>query len=336
MKVLHQLVEIFISHLESAYKMKLKCTFLYVVIFLTTCILKAQDCTQTSTSFIPIADLQYQTFEGYMGGKYPNGSNKIPYMHYKKGMQLSSEIGLINIDSKEEVQQSKPVFLVLGFSTAAMTGRYFRAMIAILQKNKSFQVIIGAQGGQDLNAMIHENNHYWNGVDSALQKNNFISNNVQIIWISTGDIQSYLLPFYEQCESQINKYQIVLKKIKSLYPNCKIVFLSDRTYAGYIGSESGPQQLKEPTAYYSSWVVKWLIEKQIQNQQGFTYQDIPFIDWGPLLWTNGEKGNSNGYTWNCDDAGKGGIHPSSKGRAKEATLMYVFFKSHPYTKHLFY
>ncbi|MBC8046167.1 MAG: hypothetical protein H7Y00_05180 [Fimbriimonadaceae bacterium] len=311
--------------------------FILFTLFLISQNVLAQDCSQTSTGFIPIADLGKDTFQNFTGGKYPNGSNAIPLVHYNKGIELSKQIQPLNIHGDIDTSNGGKIgFLVLGFSTAAMTGRYFRNMNEILGINNKVEVIIGAQGGQDINAMTSEKSTYWRNTDSIIQSNKLSAKQIQVVWISTGDILNYKLPFPDQSTSQIEKYRFMLMNIKIFYPNIKMVFISDRTYAGYIGNENGPQKLKEPTAYYTSWTVKWLIEKQIKNEPGFTYSEIPFMDWGPMLWTDGEKGNTNGYTWNCDDAGKGGIHPSSKGRAKEAMLLYLFFTQHPYTKNWLY
>ncbi|MBC8172942.1 MAG: SGNH/GDSL hydrolase family protein [Chitinophagales bacterium] len=295
----------------------------------------AQDCSQTSTNFIPLADLGKNTFEGFTGGKYPGGSNAIPSLHYNNGLELSQQIQPLNKGGETDISNGKIGFIVLGFSTAAMTGRYVRNMHEIINTDSQLKIIIGAQGGRDINAMTSEKSDYWIKVDSALRENDMSAEQVQIIWLSSSDVQAHALPFPAQSNMQAEKYRMMLQNIKRYYPNIKIVFLSDRTYAGYIGNDAGPQELKEPTAYYNSWAVKWVIEKQIMNEAGYTRDVIPFIDWGTLLWTNGETGNEKGYTWDCTDAGKGGIHPSAKGRAKEATRVYLFFRNHPYTQKWF-
>lgn len=296
----------------------------------------AQDCTQTSTGFIPIADLGKNTFNGYTGGKYPDGENAIPAEHFKTGMKMSMRIQPLNTSGEIDTSNGSIGFLILGFSTAAMTGRYFRNLSSVMHIQENVKIIIGAQGGRDMNAMISAESDYWKNVDSILKSKQTSPEQIQVIWITTGDIESSNLGFPEQSIIQVEKYQKILQNIKKFYPNIRCVFLSDRTYSGYIGNTEGPQQLKEPTAYYTSWAVKWFIEKQIKKEKGYSYHEIPFVDWGPMLWTDGQKGNSRGYTWECDDAGKGGIHPSPKGRAKEAILLYHFFTKHPYSSNWFY
>ncbi len=305
-------------------------------IFFSTELLLCQNCDLESTGFIPVADLGKSTFNGFIGGKYPDGNNDIPADHYQKGVESSSKIKPLNRDGEFDSVNGKIGFMVLGFSTAAMTGRFVRSIYESQNKHDTLRIVIGAQGGKDINSMTDPDADYWKTVDTLIKDADIALNQIQIIWISSGDILSYQQSFPEQCYIQIEKYQLMLYAIKNKFPNIRVVFISDRTYAGYIGEiGEGPQELKEPTAYYNSWTVKWLIEKQIKGEKGYSTEEIPFIDWGPALWTDGVIGNSNGYTWNCDDSGKGGIHPSSKGRMKEASLVYLYFKNHPYLKNIF-
>ncbi|HMX03485.1 MAG TPA: hypothetical protein PKE14_02380 [Chitinophagales bacterium] len=310
--------------------------FTFFILQLSFFLIYAQPCDDRNTEYIPIADLGSSTFQEYQGGLYPNGSNAIPMQHFQEGLSVASHIKPLNAEGKEDSISGKIGFLILGYSTAAMTGRFFRDVVAIKSPDTKLQVVIGAQGGRDINSMTDSLSSYWDGVDSALHSNTITAAQIQLIWISTGDILTYSLPFPQQSLQQVDKYALVLKQIKLQYPNARIVFLSDRPFAGYIGVNGmGPKELAEPTAYFHSWTVKWVIEHQMNNDAGFTKEEIPFIDWGPTLWTNGSKGDKQGYTWNCDDAGKGGIHASSKGRMKEATRMYVYFSNHPYTEQLF-
>lgn len=313
--------------------MKKSATYLFLFLFLNV-LSFAQNCRDTSTGYIPIYDLADQTFNGFSGGKYPGGQNAIPYQHYLNGLKASDEIQPLNAAGEPD-SNGKTGFMILGFSTAAMTGRTFIAVCKSENLNHRIEFVIGAQGGRDINAMTDPHSDYWTNIDTALEEKNITAKQIQLIWISTGDIKTFKMPFPDQCYAQIEKYRAMLRNVRLYFPNTKIVFISDRTFAGYIGTNGGPAELAEPTAYYNSWTVKWLIENQIENKNEFTEQNIPFIDWGPLLWTDGTKGNKQGYSWDCDDSGKGGIHPSSKGRMKEAARMYLFFTSHPYTKNIF-
>ncbi|MFI5172033.1 MAG: hypothetical protein ACHQFW_06555 [Chitinophagales bacterium] len=295
--------------------------------------LLGQNCAPNFTGSIPIADLGENEFNGFKGGKYPGGSNGIPGQHFQKGNELGKSVSPLNINGEIDTINGKTGFMILGYSTAAMTGRFFKQICETHPLNKKMEIIIGAQGGKDINSMVDINSNYYITIDTILADQKLSAAQVQIIWLSTGDILTHTLSFPEQCHAQIEKYQKVLLNLQQLYPNLKLIYLSDRPYAGYIGNVGeGPQELKEPTGYYSSWTIKWLIEKQIHLEKGFSYTEIPFIDWGPLLWTDGSNGNKQGYTWDCTDAGKGGIHASSKGRMKEAAMCWWFYKRNNYLK----
>lgn len=296
----------------------------------------AQPCAHNFTGLIPIADLATNSFQGFTGGKYPSGSNAIPLEHFELGMQRSRLITPLDSMGHADTVSGNIGFLVLGYSTAAMTGRFFKTLSTVQQIDPKIKIIIGAQGGRDINSMTSPLSDYWTHIDSVLSEEHLNAQQIQVIWLSSGDIYTGQEAFPQQCQLQIEKYRQMLNAVKEKYPNIRIVFISDRPYAGYIGGPGeGPQELKEPTAYYNSWTVKWLIEKQINSEKNYSLYEIPFIDWGPPLWTDGTKGNKQGYTWDCDDAGKGGIHASSKGRMKEAALLFRFFSTHPYTKDFF-
>lgn len=309
----------------------------YLVFFIAVTQVAAQNCSDNATGNIPIPDLGAQQFNGFTGGKYPQGNNQIPASHFEMGVMNHEKIQPLNKHGEIDSVGGKIGMMVLGYSTAAMTGRFVRTFLTLKQKNSYLDFFIGAQGGRDINAMTNLQSTYWTNIDSTLAAESLSRLQVQIIWLSSGDIYSFNEPFPQQCYTQIEKYLLALQNIKTLYPNCRVVYLSDRTYAGYIGiNGEGPGELKEPTAYYNGWTIKWLIENQIIGKAGFTYSEIPFIDWGPYLWTDGTKGNKSGYTWECDDAGKGGIHPSSKGRMKEAAMVYLYFTQHPLMRKIWY
>lgn len=310
-------------------------TICIICISMLCCLQSIAQCPDNFTPYTPIADLADSSFNGFKGGLYPGG-NQIPSSHYTKGLQQRDSIIPRAADGHADAN-GQVGFLVLGFSTAAMTGRTYRDMLSTLHPDTPVKVIIGAQGGQDINAMLKSNGAYWKSVDSAITASGLSNAQVQIVWVSTGDIFTYTQAFPEQAQTGVEKYRQMLTELRKRYPSVRMVFMSDRPYAGYIGTDQppGPKELAEPSAYYHSWTVKWVIEKQIMEVPGFKTSDIPFIDWGPTLWTNGTKGDAQGYTWDCRDAGKGGIHPSSKGRMKEAAKLYVYFSQHPYTAHLF-
>ena len=86
---------------------------------------------------------------------------------------------------------------------------------------------IGAQGGRDINSMTNLQSTYWTNIDSTLEAESLSRLQVQIIWLSSGDIYSFNEAFPQLCYTQIEKYRLVLQTIKTIYPNCRVVYLSD-------------------------------------------------------------------------------------------------------------
>lgn len=290
-------------------------------------------CEDVFTPYTPVSELTKETFHGYSGGKYPGNSNAIPFAHFSRGMELANRITPLDREGNAD-SVGKVGFVILGFSTAAMTGNVFKWIYSMKQADSQFTIAIGAQGGMDINAMIDPGSGYWEKADSDIRAEGLTNAQIQLAWVSTGDMLFSEPEFPAYSLTLADKYRDLLYTMQRHYPNLKIAFLSDRTFAGYI-DDKGPQKLAEPTAYFTGWAVKFFISRQLQQEAGYSYLEMPFVDWGPQLWTNGAAGNSKNYRWDCDDAAKGGIHPTAKGRSKEALVLYHFFSHHPYTSRWF-
>jgi len=88
------------------------------------------------------------------------------------------------------------------------------------------------------------------------------------------------------------------------------------------------EKIKDPAARY--WDV-WLVNERVRGELAG-----PWLGWGPYLWTNGEKGRSDGLTWTCADVRPSdGTHPSASGQAKVASLLWRFFTTDPTTRSWF-
>jgi hypothetical protein len=275
--------------------------------------------------FIPLYDLGTGTFQGFEGGLYPEGENRTPEAHSTVIATRLAQLQPMDV-SGNPTPDGAIVLLGLGYSTAAMTTN---AAAALLEKDcpdSRIKMVSAAQGGMDINAMTDTNTAYWSNALSAIQAAGYSTEQVQLIWLSTADMQANNKAFPEHALSQLEKYKRVLQLIQDHFPHLQVVWISDRAYGGYITSDQAAP-LREPGAYYTSWAVKWVIEQQILLQPGFRYGEIPAIDWGPTLWTNGIKGDSKGYTWNPSDAGEGGIHPTEAGKWKEGERLYQFLGS---------
>jgi hypothetical protein len=120
----------------------------------------------------------------------------------------------------------------------------------------------------------------------------------------------------------------IVKLVKLKFPNCNIVYLSSRTYGGYATTTLNP----EPYAYESGFSVKWVIEKQINEDTTLACtgdnQKAPWLAWGPYLWADGLSPRSDGLLWDITDfVSTDGTHPSTSGRQKVAAALINYLKS---------
>lgn len=126
-----------------------------------------------------------------------------------------------------------------------------------------------------------------------------------------------------------------MKLLKSKFPNLKIVYLSDRTYAGYATTKLNP----EPFAWYTGWAIKKLIEEQINGDNELSFaganSNAAWLSWGPCLWANGTTPRSDGLIWERADFQADGTHPSTSGRKKVADLLISFFSTDETAKYWF-
>jgi hypothetical protein len=132
---------------------------------------------------------------------------------------------------------------------------------------------------------------------------------------------------------------MILRALRTRYPNLRLVFVSSRIYGGYATLDLNA----EPYAYESGFSVKSLIESQVNEMRGlpanpragtldYTKKAAPLILWGPYMWADGATPRSDGFAWQRADFEEDGTHPSQAGETKVADKLLDFFKNSPYTR----
>ncbi len=199
--------------------------------------------------------------------------------------------------------------------------------IANADSEKSPKVVIvdGAQGGQTANVWANPGDRDpWKVLDERLQQAGVTASQVQAAWVKQAiPGPEYLGDFPKHAEVLKGHMVGLLDQLRQRFPNVRIVYLSSRIYAGYATTHLNP----EPYAYESAFVVRWLIQDHITNEQP------PILLWGPYLWADGEKGRKiDDLVWKPEDLVSDGTHPSDKGRGKVAELLLRFMKTDPTAK----
>ena len=272
-----------------------------------------------STGMVALPDLGKGTYKGETGGLYPGGENTPPSAHRKAGMVAAAKI--VPIDGKI-------VLLSVGMSNTTMEFTAFQKLAAQeTGLNPNLVIVDGAQGGQTAAVTANPNANYWKVNEERLSKAGVTAQQVQVAWIkqaNAGPAREFPAEA-KKLEEDIVK---TLHNLRDKFPNLKIVYFSNRIYAGYAASPLNP----EPHAYETAFAVKWTIARQIAGDADLSYDKMPWLAWGPYIWSDGLKGRKDGLTFTRDDLGPDGTHPSDSGRVKVAKQLLNFLKTDPTAK----
>lgn len=316
----------------------MKKTFFLFIILLVISKTNAQNCSQISygnPAYIPINDLGTGTWNGFMGGLYPKGSNYIPQAHLSAGLQLANQIQPLDANGNPDPINGKIGFISIGMSNGTMEFSVFIPMSnADKTINPKVTLVDCAEGGMstDIISIVHARSykHYWDStVVQRLSKASMTAKQVQVIWYKeaypVGSPGQAPQVYSDSLRQQSKR---IMNIIKLKFPNAKICYLASRIYAGYATSDLNP----EPYSYWQGWTMKWMIEDQINKDPSLQYSGIganaPWLCWGTYNWANGTTPRSDGLTWICPtDFNSDGTHPNANGRQKVATMLLNFLDS---------
>lgn len=295
------------------------------------------DCNAASTGLTPIIDLEKKSFtnawsETWPGGLYPGGSNEMPAAHKQAGILVSQQIIPMNTSGNPDEINGKVVWLSIGMSnTTAETQRFIPTANSYPNKSNKLIFVDGAQGGMTAGIICTPSqsnyNVFWNTVTNRLTNAGVSAAQVQVIWLKEAN-PAGTTPIKTYYDSLVVQHKRICHELKLRFPNARLCYLSSRISGRYASSTLNP----EPYAYYSGWVVKHLIEDQINGDTTLVFNGTnarsPFLLWGPYLWSDGSTPQSAHPTiaLQCpDDFQSDGTHPSTQGAQKIAGWMLDFF-----------
>ncbi|HCT93572.1 MAG: hypothetical protein A2X19_01800 [Bacteroidetes bacterium GWE2_39_28] len=292
-----------------------------------------KDTDNIITTAIPLIDFGTATYRGFQGGLYPNASNIRPPAHNTAGIAMAKTIKPLNTSGTVDETNGKIVWLSIGMSNVTMETQMFLSMMqSYPDKNPKLSLVDGAVGGQEINAINSSTSSYWDTVESRLAALGLSPAQVQIIWFKEAEARPTDTSFVTYPDGLKDKYKSVMQLLKLKFQNLKLVYLSDRIYAGYANTNLNP----EPFAWYAGWTVKRLIESQINGDASLNYAgnnpSSAWLSWGPYLWANGITPRSDGLIWVISDYQSDGTHPSTTGRQKVAQMLLQFFSTDETTK----
>lgn len=271
------------------------------------------NCTRTSVGSIPIFD----------GEKRYDESNEMPASHRQAGEALLAQI--------EPDGEGKYTFAGFGMSNAY---RKVKTAIQLWSNNAAMNHLRRfncCKGGYDAEAMTKTDygnpKNYWTLAYGQL--GGLPPSAVQTGWLETALSKPNGITVEKYVDDLAGYMITVLQIMRSRFPGLKMLWLSDRSYAGYASSQTNP----EPYAWATGQAVKRVVLLQIAGDPRLSYPDLaPWIAWGPSLWADGLTARSDGLTWQCSDFIADGIHPSVAGRKKVFhQLLDPFFSAEPLT-----
>ncbi len=281
-----------------------------------------------SVGLKPLTELSAtETYQGEDGGLYGGGRNEPPASHLAAARAATASITPLNAVG-ERASDGVIGFVSISMSNATMEFSLFKEL-ADLDERKSGRVVIVdcAQGGQAMAQWVDPNAPAWIEADRRLEAAEISPEQVQVAWIKLanmmpiGDLDYHGRRLYDDT-------LVVLQNAKRRFPNLRIAYLGSRIYAGHADGPLNP----EPYAYEGAFVVRWLIQDQIEDAAPLRYDgaagsgQTPLLLWGPYLWADGTTPRrSDGLIWERADLAGDGVHPSESGRRKVADLLLDYF-----------
>lgn len=287
----------------------------------------------STTGLKPLTELGQDQYKGEESGLYGGGSNEPPPAHLARLQAATARIEPLDAAGRP-ARDGKIVLLSVGMSNTTQEFSRFLELSS-QDKTRSARVVLvdGAQGGRT--AMVWAGagggraGEVWSVAEQRLRAAGVTPRQVQAIWMkqaNPGPAQQGDFP--KHAELLRDHLTTICQQFHEQFPNCRVAYLSSRTYGGYATTQLNP----EPYAYESAFAVRWVIQKQMEGnpelncdaEQGAVRS--PALAWGPYLWANGTTPRqADQFVWRQSDFGGDGTHPSDAGRQKVAELLLKFF-----------
>jgi hypothetical protein len=280
-------------------------------------------------------------YQGEDGGLYGQGQNCPPATHLQAALAQARLIQPRDADGNPS-PNGKIGFISFGMSNTTQEFQAFLQAVAPLKLSPQLAIVDGAQGGMEATAWATERRGGqgqgptpWQTLATRLQQRGVAPAQVQVVWMKlavAGPARDGAYPAHIQKFEQY--VTTCLQKLKARYPNVRIVYLSNRIYAGYAATQLNP----EPYAYEYAFGLRHLILDQIASRPELNYDlakgevKAPLLLWGPDLWANGATARADGLSWQKADLAPDGTHPSGSGREKVAQLLLQFLRTDPTAK----
>lgn len=285
------------------------------------------------------------TYLGFSGGLYGDGSNIMPASHRAEALRRLALVRPRNRDGAPD-PAGKVVLLSIGYSNVtqefcsgsvngcaahSFTGQ---ALADPAVNHTTLAIANGASGGQTAPTWDDPADANYTRVrDQVLAPMGLSEAQVQVVWIKVANAgpRSSLPAADADAYTLFTDWGEILRALRVRYPNLQLVFASSRTWGGYATGTLNP----EPYAFESGLAVQWVIAAQARQDAttragDVSYASAPWVGWGPYIWAAGTTDPTLG--WTREDFAADGVHPSTSGVRKVGTLLLAFLKGSELTQ----
>jgi hypothetical protein len=296
-----------------------------------------RDCSVTSVGLTPIDELATATYQGFQGGLYPGGSNQRPAHHEANGRFAAQRVLPLDGLGLPDPVNGRVVMLTAGMSNVEQESQWveFFARTDPL-RSPAFRVVNGGMPGQSAQDWVAS----WPAIHARLLQllsaQGLTAEQVQVLlYKQATDTPTESFPVHARVLE--SRHETILQNLQKAFPNLRVGIIGARIYGGYSPDSVNP----EPFAYESGFASKWLIERQIAGDPALNWDPragavkVPWLTWGPYLWSDGALPRLDGISWECGDFDPDGVHPSFIGAAKVAARTVRFLRTDPVAS-LFY
>jgi hypothetical protein len=284
------------------------------------------------TGLTPLTELSAaDRYKEQDGGLYGSGRNAPPDEHAQAARAALAKIQPLDAEGKPSPEGTIG-FVSISMSNATQEFSVFKRIAdADPAKSPRVTIVDCAQGGQAMAEWADPKGRPWQEAERRLAASRLAPDQVQVAWVKLANKG----PRGELAEHGKKLQQdtvAVLQNARERFPNLRIAYLSSRIYGGYSAGPLNP----EPYAYESAFVVRWLIQDQINGTKSLNYDpargkvNSPLLLWGPYLWADGvTPRKADGLVYERSDLAGDGTHPSDSGRRKVARQLLDFYKTDP-------
>ena len=287
---------------------------------------------KASTGLRPLSEMTAgNKYKGEDGGLYGGGRNDPPEVHLNVASAETGKIVPRNVDGKP-AKDGAIGLISISMSNATQEFSLFKQFADQDPRKSPYVTIVDcAQGGQAMAQWAKPEAGAWKEAERRLEAAKVSPNQVQVAWIKLanalprGDLAQHGRQLREDTLA-------VLRNAKTRFTNLRVAYLSSRIYGGWTTVPLNP----EPYAYEGAFVVRWLIQDQINGQTQLNVDPakgpvtVPVLLWGPYLWADGTTPRkSDGLIYEAEDVEIDGTHPSETGRRKVAEILLRFFQTDP-------